>query len=325
MRIHLIVDFQYNYYRNKCSYERQMAYRGAKRLSCVLDGKEVDTTYPYLVLKDIERYRKMFVNGIDDSNNIFQDDPLVDNEVTVSIAADSKIVTRKETSAEYKSNRSGRLDESDFEAIDRTLEILSNVGYNVYRLDGFEADDIIRNLVLRYKDDYDITVIFSNDADILVNVDDNVVVERFKSSERKHTLITKDTFSENLSKEYKCNMPYNCIALYKCLVGDKSDKISGVRGFGPAAFDKAVYAIESRFGSDYFVDLSNNYDKLVDTLNFLVSTGNLKPDKLHEALLSLELVLYKVINDGLKKPEKMDNDELRVKEYSRYAMFSLLK
>lgn len=309
MRVHLIVDFQYNYYRAKGWGDIPED----KRLSCVVDGEEVDTTNIYGTLKMIESYRKQYLKNNDGT----------DNEVTVSIAADSKTVSRRDVDTEYKSNRGGRLQDDDFTAINRILNMLENIGYNVYRCEGYEADDIIRTLVLKHEKDFDLTIIHTNDSDILVNISDKVGVARFKSNLKYHLLTVPANFSAIMSKEFKCQMPYNCILLYKSTVGDKSDVVKGIKGFGPKAFDKIVDFLSMNYGDRYFRDMADP-DKVESTLELLNTNGLIKDDQLDQALHSLELVKFKILDfDKLHTPVKNDSDESRKQEYTKYAMFSL--
>ena len=71
-KIHLIVDFQYLYYR---------AFFGLKsgklnRLSYLVDGEEIDTSEMYYVMCNIESFRKQFQDSC--------------KELTVSICFDSR-------------------------------------------------------------------------------------------------------------------------------------------------------------------------------------------------------------------------------------------
>lgn len=314
MRIHLIIDFQYNFYRNKSSFDRRLAMGRASRLSSVVDGEVVDTTYMYLTLKDIESYRKTWLLNKDKT----------ENEVYVSLAVDSK-TDRKDMDGDYKSNRDHKLDESDYESINRTIETLRQVGYNIYKEEGCEADDLIRGLVRKFEDDFDLTVIYTNDSDILVNLGPKVVVVRFKSNLKKHVIITENTFSALMGEEFKCDMPLNSIMLFKSLVGDKSDAVKGVKGFGPKAYDKLIDTLREIHGADYFENLkySENTEKC---LNECHAIGRLSDFQLEEALHSFSLVKYKELDfNYLKTPLKADTDFTREKAYMRYAMKSLLK
>lgn len=313
MRIHLIIDFQYNYYRNKSSFDRRAEKFGAKRLSAVVDGQEVDTTYMYLTLKDIESYRKQYLTNRDGTQN----------EVVVSIAVDSK-TDRKEMDSEYKSNRAGRLGSEDFNSIDMTVTTLEEAGYNIYKKETYEADDLIRGLVQKYENDFDLTIIHTNDSDILVNLSNKVAVARFKSSLKKHVLITENNFSELMSAEFKCEMPLNCIILYKCLVGDKSDRVKGVSGFGVKAFDKLIWYLDENHGADYFLEMKYA-DYTEQVLKDLNTCGKLTDEQLAEALHSFMLVRHKDMDlSELAQPLKLDTYETRRKAYSKYEMISLI-
>ena len=309
MRIHLIVDFQYNYYRVKYGFERGKGYR--KRLSSIVDGEEIDTTYMYLVLKDIESYREKY-RFLSDGT---------ENDVYTSIAADSKSI-RKEEDSEYKSNRDNKLDDTDFENISRTLETLKVAGYNIYKKDGMEADDIIRALVMKYENDFDLTIIHTNDSDILVNLSNKVGVARFKSNIKNHILITPYNFSEVMGAEFKCQMPYNCIMLYKCLVGDKSDKIKGVTGFGAARFNKLI----TYLGDDYNFEGLKDVENVENCLNGLNASSFLTDEQLEEARHSLDLVKFRPVDlKDFEAPIKADTDETRRVAYMKYNMASLVK
>lgn len=313
MKIHLIIDFQYNYYRNKSSFVRRAQKFGAKRLSAVVDGEVVDTTYMYLTLKDIESYRKQYLINKDGTVN----------DVIVSIAVDSK-TDRKDIDTEYKSNRSGRLDSDDFMSIDRTVEALANAGYNIYKKETYEADDLIRGLVQKYENDFDLTIIHTNDSDILVNLSPKVAIARFKSSLKKHVIITEDNFSAIMGDEFKCDMPLNCIMLYKSLVGDKSDKVKGVSGFGVKAFDRLVWNLREQYGDLYFLDMKYA-DYTEQVLKDLHICGKLTDTQFEDAMHSFSLVRHKELDlNELEEPIQKDSYESRKLAYSKYEMVSLI-
>ena len=104
--------------------------------------------------------------------------------------------------------------------------------------DGVEADDIIAWFCTHTKED---TVIVSNDGDLcqLLGMNAhgaNIAVYRTHGVQR-----------ENPYGEFS---PKN-ILVYKATVGDSSDKIKGVPGFGPAKFQ----ALLERFGDDGLTEL----------------------------------------------------------------------
>lgn len=311
MKVHVIIDFQYNYHKHKYTIESGRL----RRLSANINGETVDTTYLYYTLSDIESYRKTYINNKDGSKN----------EVTVSICLDNKS-SRLSDNEEYKSNRKGKLKDYDIENINQIVDILRQVGYNIYTESEMEADDLIKGLVDKYKKDFDYTFIYTNDSDILVNLDseNSVYIQRYKSSLRGHTIFTQENMPGLMSDEFDCDIRDNNIILYKCLVGDKSDVIKGARGFGKRAFNKYMDYL------DYELQITpNEYEKLKDWENvrdlLKRSVGYLGDKVVAEALESLELVKFKPVTVTDVKPEKRDTQQNRVDVYSLYQMYSLTK
>lgn len=309
MKVHLIFDFQHLYYRAK--YSNSNRYR--KPLTSEVNGETVDTTEIYLVLKEMEKYRKKYL--YDRDNNL--------NSLTISVAADSRS-ERKEANTSYKASRKSSLTDQDYNNINRLLNMLNEMKYNVYKVDGKEADDIIRNLVIDYESCFDYTVIVTNDSDVLVNVSDRVLVDRYKSSLKTGIIVTRENFECYLSNEFKCKFPYkfpyNCILLYKSTVGDRSDGIEGISGFGVARFKGLIFKLDS---------VNFDYSKLrdaVETEKLLYNfkdVGILSEVQLKQALDSLKLAKYIKI-DNLSKPEKLDTDASRNKVFMKYSMKSLI-
>lgn len=321
-KIHLIIDFQYLFHRHLYSIreaersEQELGYRkGRRRLSWEVDGEELETSRVFYPLADFESIRRYW------SKN---------NDVTISICMDSKS-NRKEESAEYKANRK-KLFDVDIDAVDRIKECLETAGYNVYKQKGMEADDIVGTLVKLYKNDYDFTVIYTPDSDLAIHVDEKVGLMRYKSAYsamggkshdilNNHMAISINNYEQILSAEFKCKIPYNVIALYKATVGDTSDGISGIRGFGPKAFDNLIYTLECN-GEDF---------RRYSDINYVESTlvnmrGYFGEQKLKEALESLELVKCRYTEVAEKVPEfGTDSKEKREKAYMKYGMASLCK
>lgn len=302
-KIHMIIDFQYLYYR--CFFGLKAG--RMKKLSCEVDGEKIDTSEMYYVMSYIEASRKAFENSCE--------------ELTVSICFDSKNNKRKEDE-NYKANRDNKaeenkLSESDFEKIDRIRELCRSIGYNIYKKEGYEADDLVASLVKKYKDDYDYTVIYTTDKDLLINICDNVGAMRYKTSLKSHMAINKEKYSDVLSKEFKCTLPYNSIGLYLSLVGDNSDNIKGVKGFGPKAFDKFVNLLSAQ-GKTF--DGLGDYDKVEETIKEnagLINTAK-NPNAVEQALESLSLVRSLYIE--VEKPIKKDTDESRKEAFHKYSI-----
>lgn len=314
LKVHIIIDFMYLYYK----YVYTIRAGRIKKLmaeiphSFNVEGYETglyDISTIYYPLKEIESIRKEFEKE--------------GNDVTVSICFDAKAPERKEESLEYKSNReSNRLQQVDFDSIYIIRELLKQAGYNVYFREKTEADDLIYNIVRQYKVNFDFNVIYTPDTDIFINIDKNVGVCRYKGKQG-YSSVGVPNYEKYCTEEFKCKLPYNSIMLYKCLCGDKSDKIDGIRGFGPSAFTKYINYLVSnsileKLGILEF-DKLNNSDVIRDLL-----TGTkdyFKDGQLEEALTSLSLVEPKVFD--LDSPILKSTKELREKAYSQLNMKSL--
>ena len=307
-RIHLIIDFQYLYHRHVYSINA-----GKKtRLSCIVDGVEVDTTRIYYPLKDLESFRKYW-----DSTG---------KEVTISVCFDSKS-SRTEIDDKYKSNRVGKLVDVDFEAINTIRDILTQAGYNIYKEDGKEADDLIADLVRRYENDFDFTVIYTPDSDLMCYLSEKVGIMRYKTSVAKkrgdfgssHTPESVNNFADYMSKELGFDMRLNTMILYKVLCGDKSDFIAGVKGFGPKAFDRFIAHLDAK-GFDFKVlrDPAMVRELIISEADYLGEKA------VNEALYSLSLVKSVDVTVTSQPPVKRDSLATREAAYMKYKMKSLV-
>lgn len=273
--MHVIVDFSYLYYNAMFRYDGGKC----KKLTTMLNGEVVDITIIYLVVQQIESFRKANQEGCD-------------GEVTMSICFDMPSSRKEEEGGEeYKANRVKRLDETDFERMCTIKDMLESVGYNVYRAEGMEADDLVYGLVSKYKDNFGLTMIYTPDCDLAINIQPYVGVMRYKAAIGGYIRIGVRTFEEILSKELKCNMPYNALLIFKSTVGDSSDGIKGIKGFGPKAFDKMV------------CELGNSVDWKEDFQNPEKAKGILERvfegEKLEQALNSLKLVSPIEVSDEI--------------------------
>lgn len=104
--------------------------------------------------------------------------------------------------------------------------------------DGVEADDIIAWFCTHTKED---TVIVSNDGDLYQLLGPNAHGANI-AVYRTHGVQRENPYGEFSPKN---------ILVYKATVGDSSDKIKGVPGFGPAKFQ----ALLERFGDDGLTEL----------------------------------------------------------------------
>jgi DNA polymerase-1 len=149
---------------------------------------------------------------------------------------------RKNLISEYKSNRNiNRItkhelfdnleeeNESKIDQITRLIQYLKILPVKTTSLYGVEADDIIAYLSkILPKHNDDKIFIVSNDRDYIQLINNNTIL--FRPSEKEY-------YTPKTVKEKFDICPENFI-LYKLLMGDNSDKISGVKGLGPKSIFK---------------------------------------------------------------------------------------
>jgi len=146
---------------------------------------------------------------------------------------------RKEISENYKANRKYPENLEFREYRKRLAELLNTIGWPLISVPGAEADDVIASIVndichrctcstpcknCKCANKYTTNVIiFSADKDL----QQLLAWERVKIYKAPGIFIDKEWFE----KEY--GIPVNTYGYYKALIGDKSDNIKGVKGFGP--------------------------------------------------------------------------------------------
>lgn len=219
--------------------------------------------------------------------------------------------SRKAESDSYKAGRV-KADQEYFDQVHVARTMLENVGFLTHAVEGYEADDFIVETVNQNKEFFDHVFVVSNDFDMAQTVDENVY---FKNVVKSRGDITKDNFETAL----KC--PYNSILLYKALVGDKSDNIPGVKGFGPKAFYR-------------FIDDENIYSDLVNIrkgrmeYNIIRDSVTLTDEKKKQALDSLRLVVPRVPKNysewGPRKQIDRDLFEMYLRKYGMASIIAKL-
>lgn len=153
------------------------------------------------------------------------------NPYRIITAWDAGRSWRKDFYPAYKANRVKNGNEDWYSELNTArdlirVEVLPAMGVDQYIAIGYEADDIAgwysATALLSPN------VLFSNDKDWLMLVDNNTSVLYKDRGMDKHVLVTPENFHECTSwrspKEF---------LFAKCAMGDKSDNIEGLRGVGP--------------------------------------------------------------------------------------------
>jgi len=213
------------------------------------------------------------------------------------------ITNRRNTYAEYKGNRKIKritnwkafdsLDEesaSVTEQMMRLIEYLKTLPVNISIIDKIEADDTIAYLAQKLKDD---VVIYSADQDFLQLVNDRVTVY---SPIKKKFYKQKEVFDE-----YGL-WPKNFITM-KCLMGDKSDNLPGIKGLGP----KKLFKLYPELTGNEKYTLKEAYQKATDNVEEHGLFGNIH---LFKRQLEINYELMSLEDIELLEADQQDLDEL---------------
>lgn len=308
MKLHIIVDFMHIYYK----YFFQLREGRIKRLSAPVDWNgtviEKDTTLIYYPLRDIEGIRKNL--------------EAMGHEVTMSICFDTKSKrTESEVSGatEYKSGRTKSLNDEDYKNIEFIQKLLDTAGHNTYRVEGYEADDVVNYLVRTFKDNFEYTVIYTNDKDLLINISDKVGVMRFKQS-KGYSQVDRSNYEQYLENEFGVFIPYNALGLFLSTAGDSADRIKGITKFGKVAFKKLI----TKVGATHKIDWTacGDYNKLQEVVEMCAEF--LTEEQFKEMCDSFALVSNVEMIEELSKPDKVTTLEMRQNAYNPYNMISLI-
>jgi len=149
---------------------------------------------------------------------------------------------------EYKSQRPAPAPEL-IGQFNRSRELMTKLGLRVVEMPGFEADDLIGTLAVKFQNEPDLQiVILSSDRDILQLVDaDKTVAQLIKKGVSETELYNETAVVKNFG------LKPGQLPEFKGLTGDVSDNIPGVEGVGP----KTATTLLQKFGT-----LENLFDHL---------------------------------------------------------------
>lgn len=307
MKLHIIIDFMHIYYK----YFFQLKAGKLKRLSAPIEWNGVvterDTSLIYYPIRDIENIRK----GLE-----------VDHEVTVSVCFDMKskrVDSDTEGASEYKSGRTKNLTDVDMDNLAIIEDMLSRAGHNTYRIPGYEADDIVNYLSKKYMDSFEYTIIYTNDKDLLVNINDKIGVMRFKQG-KGYSQVSKANYEAYLESEFGAFIPYNALGLFLSTVGDSADHIKGINKFGKVAYKKLITKVSSTNKIDWTI--CGDYNELAKVVE--MCQPHLTGEQYKELCDSFALVSNLEIMDNIAAPSKRSTKELREATYTQYKMLSLI-
>jgi DNA polymerase-1 len=158
---------------------------------------------------------------------------------------------------QYKANRPhGKLDGVSPQ-IELAKEILRSLGVNVVQMKDMEADDIIGILSNYFKEVYEEVIIVTSDHDLYQLIDGRKVV-------CYHPTQKKITDEQTFKQEYGGLHPRKIVDI-KCITGDTSDNIPGIKGIGEKGAIKALNIAHGSITNFPCDDLEN--DKKLRKIN----------------------------------------------------------
>ena len=223
--------------------------------------------------------------------------------VTYDGAGGSK--RRRKINPQYKANRTPKRvtkfdafnsleDEKEAMKIQfrRLLSYLELLPIDVYSIDNVEADDVIAYLAQNVLENE--VIIMSADQDFLQLVNDRIVV--WSPNKKKYYT------EEQIFTEY--GIPAHNFLMYKCLMGDKSDNLEGIKGLGPKKVAKVIPEIVGReISLDYLIHYASTQDSLMHkriTENKVNLETNEKMMSLKDPLMSGQIKIH--LNDLHARP-----------------------
>ena len=152
---------------------------------------------------------------------------------------------------QYKAHRESMPEELVYQ-LPKIMEVLD--GYNIpkYKVDGYEADDVMATLATRFSSEDIEVFIVTGDKDLMQLVEPNVNIALLGKGEGKS--LFKYIRTDNDVVDYLGVRPSQVIDLFG-LMGDKSDGIPGVQGIGP----KTGVELITKYG-----DLEHLYENIGD-------------------------------------------------------------
>lgn len=169
------------------------------------------------VVQTADGYRERYVpgGGVSQLMNIISQ---LLGKSHIALVADRVPSIKKELYPEYKSNRPHS--EPIMIAKEIAEYVMADCGFTIHHRDGYEADDVIANIVRYNHDKYDTIFVCTADSDLYILVDDKTSI--LPTSTQAKT-VTRETY-ETAIKSGKY-IKYNSVVFNKFLAGDASKGI----------------------------------------------------------------------------------------------------
>ena len=222
----------------------------------------------------------------------------------------TNIRRRRQMYPGYKANRKPAPDDF-YQQIPYLMELIDALGWHMFELDDYEADDIMGSLALKASKENINTYLVTSDLDMLQLISPTVHVYVLKQGLSHIEQFSPDSFED------KYGIKTEQFLDFKALKGDSSDNIPGVAGIG----EKTAINLLQQY---------NNLDNIYENLALINSSlaAKLKNDK-KMAYLSKDLAKIWVdapvdIDFKIENHDKVDKSRL-IELLNQFDFRSLIK
>lgn len=230
------------------------------------------------------------------------------NYICAAFDVKRKTLKRSEKYSGYKANRDA-VPEDLLSQIPRIEELLDDFNINRYKVEGYEADDVLGTLANNFSKEGIETIVVTGDKDLAQILDENIKIALLKTNGLKVLRNDEDVIEHLGVKSSKITELFG-------LIGDTSDGIPGIRKVGPK---KAIPMIE-KYGN-----LETIYEH-VDELTELPGIGKKLVDNIVEdremAFLSRDLA---TIHKELPIDFEIEKNNYHMDKEKLYEMFKELE
>ena len=209
--------------------------------------------------------------------------------------------SRKEVFPKYKENRGKKPDYFDEQSYEyqklRVMQYLEECFIRQCLVENVEADDMISYYCSISKEEK--ITIFSGDRDLSQLISENVSLYL---PDKKRYIKNNDTINFK-----ELNVHHKNILIYKILVGDKSDNISGIKGFGDKTFlkvcpnvDKIEYSLEDVFLNSKKILEQKNEKSIINLIEGNNDSG-IEPKQFYDIVKRIVDLKNPIITEQAKK------------------------
>lgn len=202
---------------------------GDKRTIYLVDGSNY-LFRAYYAIRDLSNSKGFPTNAVFGFTNMLVKLLREYNPTYIAVAFDRKGPTfRHEAFMDYKAQRKP-IPEALIPQIPIIKEIVRGLGIQTVEKEGFEADDLIGTLAVRWADEGGRVVIVTGDKDMLQLVTDRIVVIDTMKDKCYDVSAVRERFGVEPRQ----------VAHILALTGDASDNIPGVPGIGPKNAERLI-------------------------------------------------------------------------------------